>query len=156
MSGEAPSEWWFYHLEGGTLVSALAPLLEKCLEADWHVLVSSHSRDTLEHLNTELWSYRDEAFLPHGLDDGAQQAARQPILLSERTKTTNGAHALVLLDGQDAEPDMGVKRVMVVFDGKDTATRDTARQQFRKARQAGAPVRYFQQKPGGGWTENKS
>lgn len=150
------AEWWFYHLEGGSLVNALAPLLEKCLESGWRVLVSSPSPTTLENLNTELWTYRDGSFLPHGLEDGETAPSRQPVLLSTELSQINDSNALVLLDGRDAPPEAPYSRVMVVFDGKDTETRDVARQQFRVARQKGLGVRYFQQKPGGGWAENKS
>lgn len=149
------ADWWFYHLEGARLVSALAPLLEKCLENDWRVLVSSPSPDVLEALDHDLWSYADGSFLPHGIQGGGVDARRQPVLLSTACEGINGARALMLLNGQDAPGD-GFDRVMVVFDGKDTAARETARDQFRRARKAGSTVRYFQQKPGGGWVENKA
>ncbi len=150
-----PTEWWFYHLEGARLVTALAPLLEKCLQNDWRVLVSSPSAEVLEALDHDLWSYRDDSFLPHALAGGEADASRQPVLLSTHTRAPNAAEALMLLNGQQAETE-GFHRVMVVFDGKDTAARETARDQFRQARKAGCEVRYFQQKPGGGWAENKA
>ena len=148
-------EWWFYHLERTGVEAALYPLLEKCLERDWRVLVSSPSVERLSALDEALWSAGEAAsFLPHGRDDGGEGfAARQPVLLSSALVPVNGAAALVLLDGQHAPPTVeGIARCMVMFDGRDTGARDVARAQFKAARGAGLGVKYYTQKGDVGWT----
>jgi DNA polymerase-3 subunit chi len=143
------AEWWFYHIEHTSLDAAIAPLIEKCLERRWRVLVVG-ADETLERLNAGLWTLRDESFVPHGR--AGKAAARHPVLLSTEAYPENGAKVALLLDGSDADPAQ-FDRCMVVFDGGDEAARGKARRQFRAALDAGAVARYFQQEPGGGWAE---
>ena len=81
---EAPCEVWFYHLERTGLDQALPELLEKTLQRGWKAIVRSAVPERLEHLDGWLWSYRDDSFLPHGLDREAN-AAHQPVLESLQT-----------------------------------------------------------------------
>lgn len=147
MAGVA-AEWWFYHIEQGSVDAAIAPLIEKCLERKWRVVVTGHE-DTVERLDRTLWTWRDDSFVPHGR--GRTDAEKHPVLLSTEAVPTNGAKVVVLLDGADADANL-FERVMVVFDGQDETARGKARQQFKAALDAGAPARYFQQDRGG-WAE---
>src|SRR5579872_1007605 len=65
---EGACEVWFYHLERTSLDQALPELLEKTLARDWLALVRTPSPERIEHLDGWLWSYRDDAFLPHGTE----------------------------------------------------------------------------------------
>lgn len=143
------AEWWFYHIEHTALDAAVAPLIEKCLERKWRVVVVGHEA-TVERLDRSLWTFRDESFLPHGR--ARHDAAKQPVLLSTEAVGTNGAKVALLLDGSDADPGL-FDRVMVVFDGGDETARSKARQQYKAATDAGGAARYFQQERGGGWIE---
>lgn len=142
------AEWWFYHIEQGSLDAAIAPLIEKCLDRKWRVVVVGHE-ETVERLDRALWTWKDQSFIPHGR--ARSDAANQPVLLSTEAVPANGAKVAVLLDGSDADADQ-FERVMVVFDGGDEASRAKARQQFRTALDAGVPARYFQQDKAG-WAE---
>lgn len=146
------AEWWFYHLMRPPLAAALAPLFEKCLERDWRVLMVSQQPDVLKELDRDLWQYRDDSFLPHGLD--GELAERQPVLLAASSENRNDANVLVLLNGYQHEPAASYERVMVVFEDGDGAARQEARNQYRAAKGEGLTVRYFQQTPSGSWKEN--
>jgi DNA polymerase-3 subunit chi len=61
------TEIWFYHLETQPLERALPVLLEKTLERGWRAVVETSSRERATALDTMLWTYRDDAFLPHGI-----------------------------------------------------------------------------------------
>jgi len=147
------AEWWFYHIERGELVSAVAPLLEKCLERRWRVVVAGNP-ETLERLDVALWTWRDDGFLPHALAGArsAGPAAAQPILLAPEADPVNGARIAMLLDGTEADGDR-FDRCLVVFDGGDQTARSRARDQYRAAAARGVLARYFQQDSGGGWVE---
>lgn len=147
----AAAEWWFYHIEHTSLDAAIAPLIEKCLERKWRVVVVGHD-ETLERLNKGLWTFREDSFLPHGR--ARTDAAKQPVLLSTEAVAANGAKVALLLDGSDTASDE-FERVMVVFDGGDETARGKARQQYKSATDAGVAARYFQQERGGGWKEFK-
>ncbi len=147
-------QWWFYHLERSGPERAAGPLLEKCLERGWRVLAVSADERRRAALDQALWTFSDESFLPHGQAEAAGlDPARQPVLISPELKNENGAEALLLLDGTSAPTDAPFARCMVMFEGNDRATRDTARTQFKAAKDAGLTCRYFQQTPSGGWKE---
>ena len=145
------AEWWFYHIEHTSLDAAIAPLIEKCLDRKWRVLVVGHD-DTLERLNKALWTFREDSFLPHGR--ARTDAAKHPVLLSTEAVPTNNAKVALLLDGSDADASL-FERVMVIFDGGDETARAKARQQYKAATDAGGAARYFQQERGGAWKEFK-
>lgn len=148
------AEWYFYHLESTGVEDALPPLVEKCLERGWRVLVSSPSPARLQAVDEALWTLVERSFIPHAREDAeGLDPQRQPVLLSAGVAARNGAQALVLLDGQAALPVAGYERCLVVFDGADQPSREMARSQYRAARDAGQTVRYFQQTPAGGWAE---
>lgn len=56
----------FYHLERQSLESALPLLVEKSLERGWRVVVRAGSAERLDAIDTALWTYREDSFLPHG------------------------------------------------------------------------------------------
>ncbi|HBJ92287.1 DNA polymerase III subunit chi [Ponticaulis sp.] len=145
-------EWWFYHLERPPLAGALAPLLEKCLERDWRVLVSSPDVSALSQLDKDLWRWKDDSFLPHGPE--GEHSSRQPVLLSTSLENANDAKILVLMNGQDVEtPDQPYQRIMVVFQSDDQHALQTARGQFKAARNAGLNVKYYQLSETGSWID---
>jgi len=144
------AEVWFYHLERTSLDQALPELLEKTLAKGWRAVVRSGSRDRVEHLDGWLWSWRDDSFLPHGLDD-EPQAARQPVVLTTGLSNPNDAQALFLIDGAEAGPLDGYERCVVLFDDADEAAEASAREQFGALRREGAAVSYWKQTARGGW-----
>lgn len=146
----AACEVWFYHLEKTGLDQALPELLQKTLARGWRALVRSRFPERLEHLDGWLWSYRDDAFLAHGLAS-EPDAERQPVLLSTETSNPNGAQAVFLLD--DAEPGElgGFERCLVLFDGRDEAATAAARRRWSELKGQGLPVSYWRQTGEGRW-----
>ena len=147
---DAPVEVWFYHLERTALEQALPELLEKTLGRGWRALVRTRTPERAAELDLALWTYRDDSFLPHGLDEEAA-AERQPILLTAAEGNPNGAQALFLID--DAEPGAldGYARAVVFIDGRDEAAVAAGRKRWTGLKRAGAVVSYWKQKPQGGW-----
>ena len=143
-------EVWFYHLERTSLDAALPELLEKTLARGWRALVRAAGPERVEHLDGWLWSYRDESFLPHGVE-GEPRAERQPILITTGMANPNRADALFLID--DAEPGdvEGYRRCVLLFDGRDEAAVAAARKRWPAFKAAGCAVSYWRQGEAGGW-----
>ncbi|MEO1264581.1 MAG: DNA polymerase III subunit chi, partial [Pseudomonadota bacterium] len=72
----------FYHLEHSALEQVLPSLLEKSRARGWRCLVHAGSEDRAEAIDAQLWTYRDESWLPHGRETDAATAPRQPILVT--------------------------------------------------------------------------
>jgi DNA polymerase-3 subunit chi len=143
-------EVWFYHLERTGLDQALPELLQKTLARGWRALVRSRDPQRLEHLDGWLWSWRDDAFLPHGLAS-EPQAGRQPVLLTTDMANPNQAHAVFLLDDADPGDLDGFERCLVLFDGRDEAATAAARRRWSELKGQGRPVSYWRQSGEGRW-----
>jgi DNA polymerase-3 subunit chi len=147
------AEVWFYRLAAAPPEAALPELLEKSLARGWRVLVRVDSPASVAALDEALWTYRDDAFLPHGRAD-APGAARQPVLISSGPGNPNGAQALMLAHGGRAEVEelARFERTCLIFDGEDPAALDAARARWRDVRGAGLPARYWAREAGR-WVE---
>ncbi|HTK35801.1 MAG TPA: DNA polymerase III subunit chi [Caulobacteraceae bacterium] len=139
-----PCEVWFYHLERSTLDQVLPELLERTLARGWRALVRSPMRERLDQLDGYLWSYRDDGFLPHGLED-EPQAELQPVLLTTAMAAANGAQALFLIDGAEPGELAGFARCLILFDGCDEAALAAARARWKALKETGLPLSYWKQ-----------
>ena len=147
------AEIGFYHLSSKTLEQSLPKLLESAWTQGFRIVVRAASPERVEHLSTTLWTYEESSFLPHGSGhDG--NGAMQPIWLTHRDENPNGASLLVLVDGVEAEDIGSYARCADLFDGNDAGAVETARARWRRAREAGHTLTYWQQ-TASGW-ERKS
>jgi len=144
----------FYHLQRSALEPALARLLERVLASGQRAVVRAGSADRVEALNRSLWTIGQASFLPHGSRaDGF--AEDQPVFLTHEADYPNGATVLVLVDGMDVEPPPQFTRCLDLFDGNDTDAVGAARERWRRWRERGAPITYWQQTERG-WQQGAS
>jgi DNA polymerase-3 subunit chi len=139
-----PCEVWFYHLERSGLDQVLPDLLEKTLKRGWRAVVRTSAEDRIEALDNWLWTYRDDAFLPHGTAE-EPNADRQPILITNGLDNPNQADALFLIDGAEQGDLSGYARCILLFDGRDEAALAHARQRWKAVKAAGLPASYWRQ-----------
>ena len=150
MSGE--TEVYFYHLESRSLEQVLPTLLERSLERGWRAAVQAASKERVEALNTLLWTYREDSFLPHGsASDGTPHA--QPIYLTDEEDNPNEAAVRFLVDGAALEDASGYVRVVHMFDGRDGGAVARAREAWAAAKDKGFAVSYWQQDADGRWQQ---
>ena len=146
----AETEVFFYHLESRTLEQVLPALLERSLDRGWRAAVQASSPERVEALNTLLWTYREESFLPHGADaDGTSDA--QPVYLTDGETNPNDAAVRFLVDGASLDAVGDYARVVHIFDGHDTDAVARAREAWAVAKEQGLAVSYWQQDEGGRW-----
>lgn len=148
------SEVGFYHLKSWTLERALPRLLERALAEGHRVVVMTGSAERVAALDSWLWSYNEESFLPHGTArDG--NAARQPVWLTTVEENPNRATMLVLVDGVPCARLAEFERVCDMFDGNDENAVAEARARWRAAQQAGHRLVYWQQ-TASGWEKHSA
>ena len=144
------TEVYFYHLEYRTLDDVLPTLLERSLARGWRAAVQATSEERVEALNTLLWTYRDESFLPHGsARDGS--AALQPIYITAADDNPNGSHVRFLVDGAELADAGPYARIVYVFDGSDADALARARGAWQAAKAQAHEVSYWQQDEDGRW-----
>ncbi|MFZ2871168.1 DNA polymerase III subunit chi [Zavarzinia sp.] len=143
----------FYHLEAQPLEWALPRLLTRVVDAGMRAVVVTGNAERLPFLDTALWTYDDQSFLPHGRAPD-EFAAEEPVwLTADPADRPNGARVLVLVDGA-APADFalqGIDRCLDMFDGRDEAALSSARRRWTEFRQAGHAVTYWQQSAEGRW-----
>jgi DNA polymerase-3 subunit chi len=144
------TEVLFYHLERQPLERVLPSLLERTLERGWRAVVQAGSEERVEALDTLLWTYREESFLPHGTKRDGNLAA-QPVYLTSNDDNPNGASVRFLVDGADTASHSAYARLVYLFDGNDAAAVARAREQWKTAKDAGCDVTYWQQSAEGRW-----
>jgi DNA polymerase III subunit chi len=145
------TEVLFYHLKGQTPEQVLPTLLQKSLDRGWRVVVQASSEERVEALDSHLWTWRDDSFLPHGTWRDAE-APQQPIVLTVSDHNPNGATVRFLMDGALMPEDASAyERVVLLFDGEDPDALDAARARWTEAKSAGFEVTYWQADEGGGW-----
>ena len=147
------TEVLFYHLQRQPLERVLPSLLEKSLERGWRVVVQATSDERVEALDAHLWTYRDDAFLPHGTAGEAEVAA-QPVLLTTGDHNPNGAVVRFLIDGAPVPADAGgYERIVLLFDGEDEEAVAAARARWGEAKAQGFAVTYWQPDENGRWVK---
>jgi len=98
-----------------------------------------------------LWTWRDDAFLPHGTWREAE-AAEHPILLTVNDDNPNHATVRFLIDGAGMPADAATyERLVLVFNGEDLEAVELARNRWTEAKSAGFEVTYWQADEHGRW-----
>lgn len=147
-----PTDIRFYHLTVTSLDRALPQLLEKAHAAHFRILVKAADEQNVEELNTHLWTFSPNAFLPHGsAKDGAP--TEQPIFLSHLYFNANSANLLAVTDGTSPDSFEGYERVLDLFDGADETAVQAARQRWKEYKNLGHALQYWQQTESGGWVQ---
>ncbi|MCA8887389.1 MAG: DNA polymerase III subunit chi [Parvularculaceae bacterium] len=145
------TEVLFYHLERARLEQVLPELLEKTLERGWRAIVRCGDRAAVDRLDEALWTYRDDAFLPHGAD--AQASPDQPVWLTDGADAPDGFDLLFLVENASADAGAlaGFTRCVTIFDGGDDSAVMTAREFWKAVKAAGHDATYWKQSPQGRW-----
>jgi DNA polymerase-3 subunit chi len=139
----------FYHCTRAPALEVAVKLAAKAHAQGLRLLVLGE-RPGLEALDTALWTYHADSFLPHGLAGGPHDAD-QPVLLAETAERTNSATLLLSLQaGVPAALD-GFDRVLNLFDDGSPA-HERARADWKAlAARDGLTRSYWQQTERGGW-----
>jgi DNA polymerase-3 subunit chi len=146
------AEIYFYHLERRALENVLPTLLELSLKRGWRAVVQAASEERVEALDTLLWTYREESFLPHGTArDG--RASEHPIYLTAGDDNPNAAQIRFLVDGAALADSSPYVRIAYVFDGRDAAAVASARMAWQEAKARGHSISYWQQDEDGRWQQ---
>ena len=129
----------FYHLTRSSLEDTLPRLLAKTLQAGERAVVLLGSIERVDALNTHLWTYDPDGFLPHGAArDG--EADRQPIWLTHLDENPNGAAFLFVADRAKSDKVGDYKRCFELFDGRDDTALADARERWKDYKTAGHAV----------------
>ncbi len=149
------TELLFYHLQRQPIERVLPTLVEKSLERGWRVVVQAASEERVEALDAQLWTFREDSFLPHGTWREAE-AREQPVLLTVHDDNPNGAVVRFLVDGAPVPADAeAYARIVLIFDGNDPDAVALARERWNEGRAKGFEVTYWQTDAQGRWQRKR-
>lgn len=140
----------FYHLTTTPLENALPRLVQKAMESGFRIVIKTGDEVTLDKLNTALWTFDPNSFLPHGSRKD-KHPEEQPIYLSDAYENPNGATLLVVTDGSSPKAFDGYSRVLDMFDGADEDAVTAARGRWKNYKERELQLSYLQQTAQGGW-----
>lgn len=148
------TEIWFYHLEKKALDDVLPGLVERALARGWRVLIRTDSAERAQMLDSLLWTWSEDSFLPHAqMGDG--EPREQPVLITPEDGNPNGAAMMLFVGG--ALPagfdETACARIAVLFDGRDASAVAAARGAWSAAKGSGHTVAYWKQS-GGKWEKH--
>jgi DNA polymerase-3 subunit chi len=142
----------FYHLTVSPLGKALPKLMEKVYGAGHRALVLTENADQTEILNQQLWTYTTKFFLPHGAkEDGFSQ--KQPIYLSHEEENPNGSKILAFIGSAEPASLDAYDKSLYLFDGTDEDVVSNARARWKRYKEEGHEVTYWQQSEKGAWQQ---
>jgi len=145
------TETLFYHLERRSLEEVLPGLVEKSLQRGWRAAIRTDSAECSDALDTLLWTYDDQSFLPHA-QAGDGEAGDQPVLISMEEGNPNSAQIVFYVGGagpSDWNSLSELARVVLLFDGRDAAALASARTAWKDAKASGHDVTYWKETPSG-------
>ena len=147
------TEVLFYHLQGQKLEGDLPTLLERSVERGWRVVVQGSSEERMDALDSHLWVYSDDSFLPHGTCRETE-AAEQPVVLTVTDANPNAATVRFLIDGAPVPVDAeSYQRLVLMFDGDDEEAVAAARVQWTDVKAKGFEATYWQPDDSGRWVK---
>jgi DNA polymerase III subunit chi len=144
------TEVLFYHLERQPVEQILPGLLERTLERGWRAVVQIGVAERIDAIDTLLWTYKADSFLPHGtLVEG--QSLDHPIVLMATEANPNQATVRFLIEGAPLGNLHCYTRVVIMFDGRNDVAVAAARTDWKTAKASGATCTYWQQSLEGRW-----
>ena len=145
------TETLFYHLERRSLEDVLPGLVEKSLQRGWRALIRADTAQRSDALDTLLWTFDDQSFLPHA-QTGDGDSTQQPVLISVEDANLNRAEIVFYVGGArpgDWAELKDLVRVVLLFDGRDGEALAGARAAWKDAKAAGHDVTYWKESPSG-------
>ncbi len=140
----------FYHLQKQSLDQALPLILEKALQAGYKTLIRLADEKEVKRINTLLWTYKPDSFLPHASQKEGKPA-HQPIWLTHKEENPNGANVLILTQGVQEENIETYSLCCEMLDGHDGEAISNARKRWKTYQKTGHTVTYWHQSDTGKW-----
>ena len=140
----------FYHLQKQTLDQALPLIAEKAYQAGHRVVIRMSDAQEVERMNTVLWTYKADSFLPHGSKKNGH-AEKQPIWVTHIDENPNEASVLILTQDVECDEIGDYKMCCDMLDGRSDSSVQAARKRWKKYQGQDHDVTYWFQNEKGGW-----
>ncbi len=146
----------FYHFEKQTLEQALPLILEKAYKTGQKIVVRLADEKEVEKINTILWTYKTDKFLPHGSKkDGHPN--QHPIWITHKNENPNKATILISAQNvQESEEKNDLNTFNLcceMLDGRNEKEIKSARKRWKTYKESEHTITYWHQNEAGGWSK---
>ncbi len=140
----------FYHLQRQSQEQVIPVILTKALERGHRIIVKMHNDNAVAQMNEHLWSFNANSFLPHGSEKEGK-AEHQPIWITCKDENPNKSDVIILAQGVEISDPSSFDLCCEMLDGHDDSAVITARKRWKKYKEQGFDLTYWQQNEMGAW-----
>ncbi len=138
----------FYELQITPVDKVLPQLVLKAYEQGLRGVVLASDKERLDELNKVIWTFKQDAFIPHGTAaDGKPE--NQNFFLTLEEENPNNSSLAFITDGRVPAKDF--EKHMDIFDGTISAELGSAKARMEQYKSKGFEVSHFRQNEKGGW-----
>ncbi|KQN36862.1 DNA polymerase III subunit chi [Sphingomonas sp. Leaf407] len=139
----------FYHLTRSPLDRVLPRIAARLHDAGERLLLLSDDADQRRVIDTLLWTYARDSFLPHA-EAGTGNDAAQAVLIAADPTPANGARNVAIVDGRWRDAALGFDRAFHFF-GEDHIA--AARAAWKALGERDGIERRYWRQGDGGWEQ---
>ena len=142
----------FYHIQNTDLNSTVLKLSLKAIQNNINGIIFSKDENKISIIDDYLWNSGRNNFIPHGTEkDGFPED--QPIFLTSKEIIPNDANLIMNIDGSDIDEDYlsNFEKYFVIFNGNNESELNSARSLWKKYKDYGFELSYWQEAAGGKW-----
>ena len=130
----------FYRLSGGDPLQAACLVAGKAYQAGYRVRIYAEDEGHLADLDNRLWTFRQNAFVPHARRERLDPERPEPVVLSNQCADAEGTEVLVCVSPPPAEC-LGRFPRVAEFVPADPDQRQAARTRYARYRDQGFDLR---------------
>lgn len=132
-------------------MTTLPPLIDKIYSLGLTGRIYHTDRSFLEELDRVLWTYTPLSFIPHCLEGGEGESEAAFILTAQSAASAKADVFVALSPYDTASVPTSAKRVVDMFEGREEAHIQQARERWTAFQKAGLKCLYWTQTPEGKW-----
>ncbi len=140
-----PQSLNLYQANKENLYRSACLLLSKCYKEQLHTAAITKDEQTARMLDDLLWTFSQQAFIPHGLSSIIEQN-EQPIVIAFEQQISSSFDTVILLERFDTE-NINCHKLILMFTEQDKQTALDLKRNFK------GQVNYYIQTPKGEWNK---
>ena len=119
---------YFYNSSQRDIIADISWLTEKLYKERNRIVVYCKDQETVELINTFLWRYKEDMFIPHSVEKN-EQSIIDPVLITTEVDQNHKHNVLLAINGVliNEKDWLNFSTVYYFFDNKENKEKENAR-----------------------------
>ena len=119
---------YFYNSSQRDIIADISWLTEKLYKERNRIVVYCKDQETVELINTFLWRYKEDVFIPHSVEKN-EQSIIDPVLITTEVDQNHKHNVLLAINGVliNEKDWLNFATVYYFFDNKENKEKENAR-----------------------------